>query len=105
MVMTKKTLADAVNKELGYAGSRSAEIVEAVLESVKETLSRGEDVLISGFGKFYVNKKRDRLGRNPQTEEQLTITARNVVGFKCSRKLRNILDGSDVDEDTVTTMG
>jgi integration host factor subunit alpha len=62
--------------------------VETTLEIIKQTLENGEDVLISGFGKFSVKDKRQRRGRNPKTNEDLLIDARRVVKFTCSGTLR-----------------
>jgi len=65
--------------------SRSSELVGSLLEIIKATLANGEDILISGFGKFCVNDKNDRKGRNPSTGEDMMLDARRVVTFKCSR--------------------
>jgi len=67
--------------------------VERLLEIIKQTLESGEDVLISGFGKFYVKDKRKRRGRNPQTGQDLLLVERRVVMFKCSAVLRNKMNG------------
>jgi len=68
-------------------------LVERLLEIIKQTLESGEDVLISGFGKFYVKDKRKRRGRNPQTGQDLLLVERRVVMFKCSAVLRNKMNG------------
>jgi integration host factor subunit alpha len=67
-------------------------VVEALLEIMKKTLESGEDVLISGFGKFCVKEKSDRRGRNPQIGNELMLEARRVVVFKCSSVLREKLN-------------
>jgi len=67
--------------------------VERLLEIIKQTLESGEDVLISGFGKFYVKDKTKRRGRNPQTGQDLLLVERRVVMFKCSAVLRNKMNG------------
>ena len=67
---------------------RATEIVEALFEIIKETLARGDDVLIPGFGKWKVNFKWARKGRNPQTGEQIILHSRMVVSFRCSAKLK-----------------
>ena len=73
---------------------KTIEIVETLLEIIKSKLASGEDVLISGFGKFCVKKKRERRGRNPATGEDMMLEARRVVTFKCSGKLRDKISES-----------
>jgi len=81
-------LISEVAKENGYLRSQSAGIIETLLELIKSKLVSGEDVLISGFGKFCVKEKRERRGRNPATGEDMMLKARKVVTFKCSGQLR-----------------
>jgi integration host factor subunit alpha len=69
-------------------------MVEELMKIMKETLARGEDLLISGFGKFVVKDKRARRGRNPQTRESLQLRARKVVVFKTSGILRKNINDS-----------
>jgi integration host factor subunit alpha len=69
-------------------------MIETLLELVKFTLASGEDVLISGFGKFCVNEKRQRKGRNPATNEDMILASRRVVTFKCSGLLRDKINKS-----------
>jgi integration host factor subunit alpha len=73
---------------------KSIETVESLLEIVKGTLEDGDDVLVSGFGKFCVKEKKKRRGRNPATGSDLTLRERKVVTFKCSGKLRSKINGS-----------
>jgi integration host factor subunit alpha len=73
--------------------NESIEAVESLLEIIKSTLESGEDVLISGFGKFCVKDKNERKGRNPATGETAILPARRVVTFKCSGKLREKING------------
>ena len=80
---------NAIAKENGFQKKRTIEIVETLLELIKSSLASGEDVLISGFGKFCVKEKRERRGRNPATGEDMMLAARRVVTFKCSRQLRD----------------
>lgn len=87
MTLTKESLVEKVAK-LGFTKRKSFQMVEALLETIKATLENGEDVLISGFGKFCVNEKRERKGRNPETGEDLRLGARRVVRFRCSGVLR-----------------
>ena len=93
MTLTKSHLIDAIAEQNGYTRKKSIETVETILEIIKSTLASGEDVMISGFGKFYVKEKRERRGRNPQTGEDLMLGSRRVVGFKCSGKLRDKVNG------------
>jgi integration host factor subunit alpha len=69
------------------------ETVETLLEIIKSTLASGEDVLMSGFGKFCVKEKRERRARNPVTGEDIMLAPRRVVRFRCSGKLRERVNG------------
>ncbi|MBW2064655.1 MAG: integration host factor subunit alpha [Deltaproteobacteria bacterium] len=93
MALTKDHIANSIHQELGFSKGKSANVLESLLETIKKTLERGEDVLISGFGKFSVKNKRERKGRNPATGEDLILSSRRVVTFKCSQVLRNKLNG------------
>ena len=94
MTLTKSQLIDAVAEQNGFTRKKSTETVEIILEIIKSKLASGEDVLISGFGKFCVKEKRERRGRNPATGKDMILAARRVVAFKCSGKLRDkINDG------------
>jgi len=88
MSITKAHLVDSIHNQLGLHKNQSVQVLESILEIIKNTLENGEDVLITGFGKFYVKEKKERRGRNPATEEDLMLGSRRVVGFKCSGKLR-----------------
>jgi len=88
MALTKDDLVRAVTKEDLYPLYQSTKIVETLLEIIKSRLSSGEDVLVSGFGKFCVKEKHERKGRNPVTGESIMLSPRRVVTFKCSKKLR-----------------
>lgn len=87
MALTKSDIVSRVN-ELGFTQKQSTDVVESLLEIIKNCLEGGEDVLVSGFGKFCVKEKRPRRGRNPATGEDLMLDGRKVVTFKCSGKLR-----------------
>ncbi|RLB82321.1 MAG: integration host factor subunit alpha [Deltaproteobacteria bacterium] len=89
MARTKADIIDAIHMKLGCSKAKSAELVESILEIIKQTLANGEDVLISGFGKFCVKNKEERKGRNPQTGEDMMLGSRRVVTFKCSGVLRD----------------
>jgi len=93
MALTKSQIVKQVN-DLGFTQKETAEIVENLLEIIKKSLENGEDVLVSGFGKFCVKDKSPRRGRNPATGEDLLLDARRIVTFKCSGKLRARIDGS-----------
>ena len=97
--MTKADIIEAVYEKVGGVSKKeAAEIVEAVFDSIKETLERGEKIKISGFGNFTVREKKARPGRNPQTGEEITISARRVLTFKPSQVLKNAVNGEDNGE-------
>lgn len=88
MALTKTIIAERIQDKLNLSRTTTYEIMEEFLEIFKETIENGEDIMISGFGKFCVNEKQARKGRNPATDEEMTLPARRVVTFKCSGKLR-----------------
>ena len=88
MKVNKARLVDHLYRNSGFLRDESSTTVESLLEIIKKTLESGEDVLISRFGKFIVKEKRSRKGRNPETGDDLTLDARRVVTFKCSKNLR-----------------
>jgi integration host factor subunit alpha len=91
--MTKAEIIDSVYEKVGgFSKKESAEVVEAVFETMKGTLAEGDKVKISGFGNFVVREKKQRIGRNPQTGEPIPISARRVLTFKPSQVLKNILN-------------
>jgi integration host factor subunit alpha len=92
MALTKADLVENVAKE-GFTRKNSAKIVETLLERIKSTLESGDEILISGFGKFCVKEKKQRRGRNPATGEDLILDARRVVTFKCSPVLTDKING------------
>ena len=89
MTLTKAHVTDSIHGQLGISRKKSSEIVETLLEIIKTKLENGEDVLISGFGKFCVKDKKERKGRNPATGGDKLLSKRKVVTFTCSRVLRN----------------
>jgi integration host factor subunit alpha len=93
--LTKLHIIEAVQTEIGFTKNKSTELVENLLETIKSELESGEDVLVSGFGKFCVQEKRERRGRNPATGEDLMLAPRRVVSFKCSGRLRKKINGND----------
>lgn len=93
MALTKAQIAERIHSELDFTKNKSVELVETLIELIKKSLASGDDVLISGFGKFRVNSKRERRGRNPATAGDMMLKARKVVTFKWSGKLRTKLNG------------
>ena len=89
MTLTRASIIEAVSAENAWSQKQSSEYVELLLEIMKSTLASGEDLLISGFGKFSVKEKRERKGRNPATGDDLTLRSRKVVKFKSSGRLRD----------------
>ena len=93
MPITKADIINSIYFNLDLQKQESRIIVESLLEILKHTLESGEDVLISGFGKFCVKDKKERKGRNPQTASDMKLRARRVVTFKCSGVLRDRVNG------------
>jgi len=93
MTLTKAQIIEAISIKNGLSKKQSTETVETLLGVMKSTLASGEDVLISGFGKFKVKQKKERKGRNPATGEDLMLAPRKVVTFKSSGKLRKRISG------------
>ena len=93
MALTKKDIVEQVYTELGFPKNQSVEVVESLLELMKSTLRSGDNILVSGFGKFCVREKAERKGRNPATGEDAILPARRVVTFKWSGKLRDKVNG------------
>jgi integration host factor subunit alpha len=89
MTLTKIQIVESIHNEIGVPKNKSIEIVETLLEIITGTLASGEDVLVSGFGKFCVKEKRERKGRNPSTGDDLMLEPRKVVTFRCSGTLRD----------------
>jgi len=89
MTLTKENLIQTLYDQSGFSKRQSKALVEEIFEMAKKSLESGDDVLISGFGKFSVKEKSPRRGRNPATGEDLTLGARRVVVFKSSTVLRD----------------
>ena len=94
MALTKIQIVKSIRSQTGFTEKQSFEIVETMLELMKKSLENGEDVLISGFGKFCVKSKNERKGRNPETGDDLMLRSRKVVTFKSSGKLRDKVNKS-----------
>ena len=92
--VTRAHLTEAVYQEVGLSRNESADLVESVLEKISFTLSGGEGVKISSFGSFGVRMKGERIGRNPKTGEEVTITSRRVVVFRPSHILKSRINSS-----------
>ena len=88
MTLTKAEIAEQVHYQLGRSKKQSARMVEALFEIIKESLEKGKDVMISGFGKFSIRERGERIGRNPLTGDPIMLPPKKVVSFKCSGKLR-----------------
>ncbi|WP_320041927.1 integration host factor subunit alpha [uncultured Desulfobacter sp.] len=89
MALTKHTIVESVAEKLDLRSPQAKDRIEELLEIMKSTLAAEEDIMISGFGKFQVNKKSPRKGRNPATGEEMILDGRRMVVFKCSGKLRD----------------
>ena len=90
--MTKAEIIEQIYEKVGFSKKESAEIVEMVFDTMKETLEKGEKIKISGFGNFVVRQKRPRIGRNPQTGEEIEISSRRVLTFRPSQVLKSALN-------------
>jgi integration host factor subunit alpha len=86
--MTKADIVEKIYEKVGFSKKESAELVELVFDIVKRTLEQGDKIKIAGFGNFVVKEKADRRGRNPQTGEEITISARKILTFKPSQVLK-----------------
>ncbi len=93
MSLKKAHIVENIRSKTGFTVNKSSKIVETLLELIKNSLASGDDVLISGFGKFCVNEKNKRKGRNPDTGDDMMLRSRKVVTFKCSGKLRDKVNG------------
>jgi len=93
MSLTKADIVERVYKEAGFSKKEAADLVDMVFKIIKDTLSRGEKVKISGFGNFSIRDKATRLGRNPQTGNSMEISARRVLTFKPSQVLKEDITG------------
>jgi len=89
MTLTKAMIVEAIAKQNGFTKKKSVEVVETMLELIKKSLELGEDVLVSGFGRFCFKEKKARKGRNPATGDSLMLAPRKIVTFKCSGRLRD----------------
>jgi len=94
VALTKEKIINNIYDQVGLSKNQSQTVIENLLEIMKQELEKGEDILISGFGKFVVKEKSARRGRNPQTTEELQLRARRVVVFKTSGVLRDKINSN-----------
>jgi integration host factor subunit alpha len=92
--MTKADIVEVVHNRTGFSKKESSEAVESILEILKEELENSQKVKLSGFGNFVIRQKDVRKGRNPKTGEEMEITARKVLTFKPSQKLKDYINGA-----------
>ena len=93
MALTKAHVIESIHSKLGLPKKNCAEIFETLLDIMKNSLADGDEVLISGFGKFCVKNKKERRGRNPATGSDMMLDQRRVVTFRCSSVLRSKING------------
>ena len=92
--MTKADIVEVVHNRTGFSKKESSEAVESILDILKEVLEEGEKIKLSGFGNFVIRSKEVRKGRNPKTGEEMEISARSVLTFKPSQKLKDHINGA-----------
>ena len=95
MSLTKDHIIEGIRKTAGLEKTESSRTIESLLEIMKRTLSSGEDIMLSGFGRFCVKEKKARRGRNPHTGGSMILDGRRVVKFRCSKKLKEKVNGHD----------
>ena len=88
MALTKTDIVDSITAQVEFSRNQSFDVTDVLIEVIKRSLASGEDVLVSGFGKFCVNEKAQRRGRNPATGDEMMLKPSRVVTFKCSGTLR-----------------
>ncbi len=93
MALTKTDIVELIAEKNDFSPAEAKDVLEQLIEIIKSTLTSGEDLMISGFGKFQVNEKKPRKGRNPATGDSMTLDKRRVVTFKIAGKLRDKING------------
>ncbi len=93
--MTKADIVEVVHNRTGFSKKESSEAVESILDILKEVLEEGEKIKLSGFGNFVIRSKEVRKGRTPKTGEEMQISARSVLTFKPSQKLKDHINGAE----------
>jgi len=97
--MTKADLARSIGKKHNLTQKEAVRVVDAILETISDTLGQGEKVELRGFGSFTVKKRPGRLARNPKTGERVYVAAKVAPAFKASKALKKLLDETDVAEE------
>lgn len=92
MTLTKAELADLMFEKVGLNKREAKDMVESFFEEIRMALEKGKSVKLSGFGNFQLREKPQRPGRNPKTGEEIPITARRVVTFHASQKLKQLVE-------------
>ena len=105
MTLTKDRLVEVIRMKTQFSSQEAKKLVEIMLEMMKAKLEEGEEVKISGFGKWTVKEKQSRPGRNPHTGQRIEISARRVVTFHPSEKLRDAVNSAILDDSQVTLVG
>jgi integration host factor subunit alpha len=105
MTLTKDKIVELIRSKTQFSSQEAKNLVETILESIKSKLENGEEVKISGFGKWVVREKRSRPGRNPHTGQRIEISARRVVTFHPSEKLREAVNNADLDDSKLVMAG
>ncbi len=95
MTITKSTIIEKISEKIDLSVPEARDSLEILIEMIKSTLASGEDVMISGFGKFQINEKESRVGRNPATGEEMMLKKRRVVTFKVAGGLRDKINGEN----------
>jgi len=103
LALTKQTIIEKISAEFEQSPPEAKNTIEQLLEIVKTTLASGEDVMISGFGKFQVNEKAPRKGRNPATGGEMMLDGRRTVTFKCAGVLRDRINEEEYNAQTNST--
>ncbi|MDE2445832.1 MAG: integration host factor subunit alpha [Alphaproteobacteria bacterium] len=96
--LTRADLTEVVHRDIGLSRTESADMVNTVLDLVSDSLVAGHSVKLSSFGTFMVRSKRERIGRNPKTGEEVPITPRRVLVFRPSQIMKNVINGEEPGE-------
>lgn len=102
--ITRSHLANKLHKSIGYSKTDSTNLVNSVFEEIKQSLKNDEEVKITSFGTFKCRKKKERVGRNPKTKEEVVVSARNVVNFYASNLLKDNINQSSAKKQPANTM-
>lgn len=97
--LTRADLSESLHRNIGLSRTESADMVNSVLDLVSDALVDGQSVKLSSFGTFMVRAKRERMGRNPKTGEEVPITPRRVLVFRPSQVMKNVINGLEPGED------